>query len=172
MNKVLLKDVCLLEKGKQIDTRMLNDSHDYKYINGGIKESGFYSSYNTDGETVIVSEGGASCGYVNYIDEPFWCGCHCYRLTNIKVNPKYLYYLLKGNQKNIMALRTGAAMPNIKKSSFEKLQLNIDFNSINQKSIVNELSSIETAVLLKTNQLESLNELIKSQFIGQEICIC
>lgn len=167
MNKVLLKDVCLLEKGKQIDTKMLNDSHDYKYINGGIKESGFYSSYNTDGETVIVSEGGASCGYVNYIDEPFWCGCHCYRLTNIKVNPKYLYYLLKGNQKKIMALRTGAAMPNIKKSSFEKLQLNIDFNSTNQKSIVDELSSIETAVLLKTNQLESLNELIKSQFIAE-----
>ena len=119
MNKVLLKELCTLEKGKQIDTSLLDDSNQYKYINGGTKESGFYSSYNTNGETVLVSEGGASCGFVNFINEPFWCGCHCYRLTNIKVKPLYLYYLLKGNQNNIMALRTGAAMPNIKKQLFQ-----------------------------------------------------
>ena len=165
MGKVLLKDLCTLEKGKQIDTILLDDSNQYKYINGGIKESGFYSLYNTNGETVIVSEGGASCGYVNYINEPFWCGCHCYRLTNIKVKPLYLYYLLKGNQNNIMALRTGAAMPNIKKSTFEKLELNVDFDFQNQCEVINALSNIEGALKIKRTQLESLDELIKSRFI-------
>ena len=165
MNKVLLKELCTLEKGKQIDTSLLDDSNQYKYINGGTKESGFYSSYNTNGETVLVSEGGASCGFVNFINDPFWCGCHCYRLTNIKVKPLYLYYLLKGNQNNIMALRTGAAMPNIKKTTFSKLELKVDFDVVNQCNIINSLSNIEFAIENKKKQLESLDELIKSRFI-------
>ena len=115
MKEVLLKDICTPEKGKQIDTNLLDDNNKYKYINGGIKESGYYSDFNTDKDVVIISEGGASCGYVNFVTEPFWCGCHCYRLVNVKIKPLYLYYVLKGNQEKIMSLRTGAAMPNIKK---------------------------------------------------------
>ncbi len=169
MNEVLLKDICTPEKGKQIDTNLLNDNNEYKYINGGIKESGYYSEYNTNGEVVIVSEGGASCGFVNFISEPFWCGCHCYKLSNCKVKPLYLYYLLKANQEKIMALRTGAAMPNIKKSSFEKMAVKVDFNENKQLFVINALSNIENAIKGKKNQLSLLDELIKSRFMKQEV---
>ena len=165
MKTVLLKDICTPEKGKQIDTNLLNDCNKIKYINGGIKESGYYTESNTDGNVVIVSEGGASCGYVNFIEEPFWCGCHCYRLVNCKVKPLYLYYVLKGNQSKIMALRTGAAMPNIKKSSFEKLPVNVDFDEHNEQVVIDALSNIEKAIKNKQNELSLLDELIKSRFI-------
>ena len=165
MKEVLLKDICTPEKGKQIDTNLLDDNNKYKYINGGIKESGYYSDFNTDKDVVIVSEGGASCGYVNFVTEPFWCGCHCYRLVNAKIKPLYLYYVLKGNQEKIMSLRTGAAMPNIKKSSFEKLLLKVDFDENNQQYVINKISSIEKAINAKQKQLLSLDELIKSRFI-------
>lgn len=33
--KKKLKDVCTIEKGKQIDTKSLDDSNSYRYINGG-----------------------------------------------------------------------------------------------------------------------------------------
>ena len=165
-----LIEICDIEKGKQIDTKMLDKNSPYKYINGGIKESGYFSEYNTQGKTVIVSEGGASCGYVNYIEEPFWCGCHCYRLTNAKVNEKYLYYVLKGNQDKIMKLRTGAAMPNIKKSSFANMILNITEEKSEQNTIVNDLDCINNLINCKQRELFSLDELITSRFICQEVC--
>lgn len=165
MKNVFLKDICTPEKGKQIDTNLLNNNNEYKYINGGVKESGYYSKYNTQGGVVIVSEGGASCGFVNFIRDPFWCGCHCYRLMNSKLKPLYLYYLLKGNQAKIMALRTGAAMPNIKKSSFEKLSLNVDFDEGKQRVVIDCLSQIEEAIKDKQKQLSLFDELTKSRFI-------
>ena len=163
--KVKLKEICQIEKGKQIDTSKLNNDSYYKYINGGIKESGFYSEYNTEGETILVSEGGASCGYVNYISERFWCGCHCYRLTDCVFYPKYIYYALKGNQDKIMALRTGAAMPNIKKSTFQELEIKVNENIEIQQTIVHHLDTIQSAIDNKQKQLSELDELVKSRFI-------
>ena len=165
MMKVKLKEICQIEKGKQIDTSKLNNDNSYKYINGGIKESGFYSEYNTEGETILVSEGGASCGYVNYISEKFWCGCHCYRLTNCVYYPKYIYYALKGNQDKIMALRTGAAMPNIKKTTFQDLEIKVNENIEHQQRIAIELDTIQSTIDNKQQQLKELDELVKSRFI-------
>lgn len=163
-----LSEICHIEKGKQIDTKLLDEKFPYKYINGGIKESGYFSEYNTQGKTVTVSEGG-SCGYVNYIEEPFWCGCHCYRLTNANVNEKYLYYVLKGNQDKIMKLRTGAAIQNIKKSSFANMILNITEEKSEQNLIVNDLDCINNLINRKQKELFSLDELIKSRFISLEV---
>ena len=46
MKSVKLQDICLIEKGKQIDTNQLLSKNTYKYINGGIKESGYYTEFN------------------------------------------------------------------------------------------------------------------------------
>ena len=165
MKEVKLREICRIEKGKQIDTSQLRTDSPYKYINGGIKESGYYHEYNTDSEAVLVSEGGASCGYVNYVNEKFWCGCHCYKLTESKTLAKYLYYALKGNQDKIMELRSGAAMPNIKKEVFKNMSLLVDFDKNNQQAIVETLDCIQKAINNKTDELSSLDELVKSRFI-------
>lgn len=159
-----LKDVCTPLKGTQIDTTLLSDNNPFKYINGGTKESGFYIESNTPGNTVIVSEGGASCGYVNYIDTEFWCGCHCYKLVEPKINAKYLYYALKANQSRIMELRTGAAMPNIKKSTFIHFKFDLTNDEKLQNAIVSELDKIQAALDNKKKQLKKLDELIQSKF--------
>lgn len=162
--KSKLSDICLIEKGKQIDTNLLDDLNPYKYINGGIKESGFYTDFNTDEPVVTVSEGGASCGYVGYVEEKFWCGCHCYKLSKCKVEPKYLYYALKSNQQKIMNLRTGATMPNIKKELFKQLEINVDLDRDNQLRVINELDNIQNLLNVNVKKLESFDELIKSRF--------
>ena len=169
MTEVKLQEICRIEKGKQIDTSQLRTDSLYKYINGGIKESGYYHEYNTDSEAVLVSEGGASCGYVNYVNEKFWCGCHCYKLTESKTLAKYLYYALKGNQDKIMELRSGAAMPNIKKEVFKNMSLLVDFDKDNQQAIVETLDCIQKAINNKTDELLSLDELVKSRFILQAV---
>lgn len=169
MKKVLLKDICSPIKGKQINTSLLDSKGKYKYINGGVKESGYYSNFNTMGGVVTISEGGASCGFVNFISAPFWCGCHCYVLSKPKVKPLYLYYLLKSCEAKLMALRTGAAMPNIKKSALEKLLLKVELCEGKQQDIISNLSIIEDSIKNKKLQLTLLDELVKSRFICQEI---
>ena len=165
MKTFKIKEISHLEKGKQIDTTLLSDGNPYKYINGGIKESGYYTTYNTEGEAVLVSEGGASCGYVNYINEKFWCGCHCYKLTKCKFLPKYIYYALKGNQEKLMALRTGAAMPNIKKTTFQDMELLLNENHTEQELVIKELDKIQIALEIKKTELIALDDLVKSRFI-------
>jgi len=162
---VKLSDICILEKGSQIDTSLLDDSNPYRYINGGIKESGFFSDYNTEGESVLISEGGASCGYINYVNEKFWCGCHCYRLHDIKVFPKYLFHALKANQQRIMNLRTGSAMPNIQKSTIQKFELNIHEKLETQKKIVAQLDKCTSIIAKHKQMVEKYDTLVKSRFI-------
>ena len=160
-----LKDVCKLVKGKQIDTTQLAENLPFKYINGGVKESGYYEKYNTNGNTIIISEGGASCGYVSYITEKFWLGCHCYKLIDVSVDSKYLFYALKANQQRIMELRTGAAMPNIKKTILNELQIKISMDEAEQKQAVKNLDYIEHLLEIENTALLSLDELTKSRFM-------
>ena len=165
LKPVKLYDICILEKGQQIDTSLLDDSKPYRYINGGIKESGYYDDFNTSGESVLISEGGASCGYINYVNENFWCGCHCYRLHDIKVFPKYLFHALKANQQRIMALRTGSAMPNIQKSTIQKFELKIHDDINTQKKVSSMLDKCNELIEKHKLTLEKYDSLIKSRFI-------
>ena len=100
--EVSLKEIALHSKGKQLNGEELIEDGQYEYLNGGINPSGKWKEYNVLGSTVTISEGGNSCGYVNYMKNPFWCGAHCYFLYDVKANTKYLYYALKSQQKKIM----------------------------------------------------------------------
>ena len=97
----LLKDVCSISKGQQINGDDLLKKGDYKFFNGGINASGYWNEYNVKENSISISEGGNSCGYVNYQIEPFWCGAHCYYLYDLKVSSKYLYYYLKYRQSDL-----------------------------------------------------------------------
>ena len=154
---VRLGDVCEILNGY--------DSKTYRYINGGSKESGYFDNFNTSGESVLISEGGASCGYINYVNEDFWCGCHCYRLHDIKVFPKYLFHALKANQQRIMALRTGSAMPNIQKTTIQKFELKIHDDSATQKKVSIMLDKCNELIEKHKKTLEKYDMLIKSRFI-------
>ena len=74
----------------------MNDVGSYPVINGGINPSGYIEQYNTSENTITISQGGASAGYVNYQTIKFWAGAHCYTVKpNSIVNNRYLYHFLK-----------------------------------------------------------------------------
>lgn len=75
---VTLADICDIVKGKQVNGEFLTDSGNYYVMNGGIEPSGYYDDYNTEANTISISEGGNSCGYVQFNTTPFWSGGHCY----------------------------------------------------------------------------------------------
>ena len=114
---VMLSEICDIVKGKQINGEYLSESGEYYVMNGGTEPSGYYSEYNVKANTISISEGGNSCGYVQFNNFPFWSGGHCYSLQNIAdiVDNLYLYHCLKSKEEAIMKLRIGSGLPNIQK---------------------------------------------------------
>ena len=136
-------------KGKQINGTELYDTGDYYVMNGGIVPSGYYNDYNTPANTISISEGGNSCGYVQFNDVPFWSGGHCYTLSisSSQIDLRYLFHYLKYREQDIMALRIGSGLPNIQKKNLERFQILIPtfdeqhryakiFDSLQHKEVV------------------------------------
>lgn len=163
--RVKISDIVKYSKGVQINGDDLIDDGEYIYLNGGINPSGRWNSANVGGNTVTISEGGNSSGYINFITEPFWCGAHCYYLYDGPKNTRYLYYALKSQQDRLFAIRSGACMPNIKKADLGKFEFEYDYDEQHQENIVSVLSKIETVISARKRELELLDDLIKARFV-------
>ena len=160
-----LKEIASYAKGSQINGDDLVENGKYEYLNGGINPSGRWNDYNTPGGTVTISEGGNSCGYVNYMEKPFWCGAHCYYLYNTVKNVRYLYYALKSQQDRLMRIRSGACMPNIKKADLGAFELYFDTDEGQQQRIVSVLQKAERVISARQQELQTLDNLIKARFV-------
>ena len=160
---VCLKNICTIRKGQQLNKENMSLSGNYYVLNGGSELSGYTNDFNVQENTISISEGGNSCGFVNFNFEKFWAGGHCYILDNISqdINIYYLYHLLKYNQEKIMNLRVGSGLPNIQKKSLENFELFID-DPKTQHYIYKILNSLDCKIDLEINKFESLNLLKKS----------
>ena len=121
-----LLDLAEIIKGQQINGSELSDSGKYYVMNGGIAPSGYYDSYNTEADTISISEGGNSCGYVQYNSSEFWSGGHCYTLRikpTSSIATHFLFHYLKWKEPDIMALRIGSGLPNIQKKDLSKISI-------------------------------------------------
>src|SRR5699024_1639006 len=119
-----LKELCQVTKGKQLNREKLTKKGKYPCQNGGILPSGYTDKFNSEADSITISEGGNSCGYVNFIKTKFWLGGHCYKVTPlVNINKVYLYFLLKHNENSIMRLRVGSGLPNIQIKSIKKFKI-------------------------------------------------
>ena len=162
---VKLKDIATHSKGSQINGDELKDDAEFDYLNGGINPSGKWNEANCVANTITISEGGNSCGYVNFMRKPFWCGAHCYYLYDTVDNTQYLYYALKSPQDRIMKLRSGACMPNIKKGDLGNFEFCFDDDEDEQKNAVQVLSKLEYVIDARKKELFYLDNLIEARFV-------
>ena len=141
---ITLSEICDIVKGKQINGEYLTESGEYYVMNGGTEPSGYYGDYNVDANTISISEGGNSCGYVQFNTSPFWSGGHCYSIQNIAdhVDNLYLYHYLKSNEEVIMRLRIGSGLPNIQKTDLTMFKIKVPTFE-QQITISTFLSSLE-----------------------------
>lgn len=156
--KTKLKNISNIAKGEQINSEELSKSGPYYMLNGGTEPSGYLKKYNTLENTITISEGGNSCGYVKYNKYKFWCGGHCYSIKNKLIDNHYLYQLLKFNEKKIMRLRVGSGLPNIQKNDLENFELFIHEKN-NQYKIANLLMKYDAKIELEKNKLDKLTSL-------------
>lgn len=148
-----LLDICHLKKGEQLNKNLLDESGRYPSYSGGVTPSGYTDEWNTNEDTIIISEGGNSCGYVNFITQKFWAGGHCYvvELKDHKVNKLFLFHQLKFNEKKIMRLRVGSGLPNIQKKDLVSLKL--DFPPLELQSKLAEILSLWDIAISNTERL-------------------
>lgn len=143
-----LRDVCSLEKGVQINKSKLTETGKYPVFNGGREPSGYTEQWNTIENTITISEGGNSCGYVNYSAHKFWCGGHCYAVQRIEksINHNFLYHQLKFNESEIMHLRVGSGLPNIQKKNLLNFHLNTPKKIEEQAAIAKVLDEMDMEI--------------------------
>lgn len=154
--------MCTITKGKQLNKESMLDTGKFYVLNGGINPSGFINEWNTLENTISISEGGNSCGYVNFNTEKFWSGGHCYTLISLdkNVNVYYLYSFLKAIESKIMRLRVGSGLPNIQKRDIESLLIELPPLE-EQKKIANFLSAVDKKIDLIQSQIQKMEEFKK-----------
>ena len=148
-NEILLGEVIDIYKGQQVNNSELTDNTTmFPMLNGGSTPSGYYDKYNTPAYSITISEGGNSCGYVNYMKESFWAGGHCYIVKPIIDTCKdFLYYVLKYREPDIMKLRVGSGLPNIqRKTLLKEIALLFPPTIAEQSAIAAVLSGMDTEI--------------------------
>lgn len=151
-----LGEVCSVKKGKQLNKNLLIEDGLYPAYNGGQTYSGRTNDYNVEANTIIVSQGGASSGFVNFVDTKFWANAHCYYILpdETRVNNRFVYHFVKMNQKYLMDFQHGAGIPALKADKLTKLLLPIPPQEIQEK-IVQILDKFTDYVTELTSELTS-----------------
>lgn len=163
-----LNDLVLIKKGEQLNRLAMDDSGKYPALNGGVSPSGYTDKWNTESNTITISEGGNSCGFVNFNTEKFWCGGHCYALLNINNNLdiNFLYQFLKSKQDQIMKLRVGSGLPNIQKRSIEEFSVIFPESKDEQQKIAEILGAVDEDIA-KTQEVIKMTEKLKRGLMQQ-----
>lgn len=146
-----------IRKGQQISGSELLDAGKYPVMNGGITPSGYLNEFNTAADTISISEGGNSCGYVQFNDTPIWSGGHCYTLPQVNedMNYRYLYHFLKHSEAEIMKLRIGSGLPNIQKKDLSRFP--VAYCPISEQlNIARALDAMEAKIFNEESLLHSL----------------
>lgn len=150
-----LSDIANISLGRQLNRSTLSSTGSYPVYNGGMTASGYTDKFNTDANQIIVSQGGESAGFVNYITAPFWAGAHCYVVqpATDKIDKRYLYFYLKSMQRYLQESRTGSSIPGLSKSKLSQFPVQVP-SIAEQKTASGILTNIENAISLNDDLLE------------------
>ena len=149
-----LGEISDIKKGKQLNKEELTETGEYLCINGGISPSGYTDKYNTLENTITISEGGNSCGFINFFKTKFWSGGHNYSIEILdpkETDNDFLFQILKQNQISLMGLRVGSGLPNIQKKDLLAFLVKLPTSILEQQKIANFLSNIDIKIE-NTNQ--------------------
>lgn len=114
-------------------------------IAGGQTSPYNHSRSNYEGNVVTVSASGAYAGYVWYHEYPIYATdcCVIYSKDETRYMTKYLFEVLKLQQKSIYKLQTGAAQPHVYAADLQMLNIP-DVSIEKQQEIIDYITGIRT----------------------------
>lgn len=113
-----------VQRGKQEISEIQTSENPYPVYNGGQDVSGFTDEYNRENK-VMVSEGGASAGYVNYFSDRYWSGGHNFTIDNLDNDLYFIKSILDANQQKLYGLKVGSGLPNIQLGAIKNFDIYI-----------------------------------------------
>ncbi|KEZ22532.1 restriction endonuclease subunit S [Ureaplasma diversum] len=172
-----LGEVCEIKKGQQLNKKLLKDDEMYPAYNGGKTFSGRTNKYNVEADTIIISQGGASAGFVNFITERFWANAHCFYLLHYEiVDNKFLYHWLKLNEDYLMSVQYGAGIPALSKEVISNILVPVPSLEVQEKiaKTLDKFTKYVTELLLRNKQYNYYrNFLLSDEFLTKktlELC--
>ena len=157
-----------IQRGKQEISSVRNELNPYPVYNGGKKASGYTDECNRE-NSVMVSEGGASAGYVNYYSGKYWSGGHNFTISNdTKHDTFFLLYVLQKSQEKLYKLQVGTGLPNIQLKSIKDFPIYSTSNTEQQK-IGSFFKQLDDTIALHQRKLEKLQEL-KKGYLQKMFC--
>jgi type I restriction enzyme S subunit len=149
-----LGEVSTVETGSQLNKTVMFDIGKYPVLNGGVNPSGRYDKYNTEADTIAISQGG-SAGYVNFVSEKFWAGA-LVRPVSDKIINKFIYYVLKQNQNKLQEAKLGACIPGLSKKVLLTFKIPIPPIEVQEEivRILDTFTQLESELELRTKQYE------------------
>lgn len=163
MKYVSVKDICDIKTGKY-DANHAKENGKYKFFTCALCPIQA-DTYSFKGKLVMLPGNGANLGEVMYYEGKIEAYQRTYVLHNIKINAKFLFYYLKLNWKRyILRRQIGSATNYMKLDDILNFEIpNIDLDT--QCKIVEILDKAQNLIDKRKEQIRTLDELIKSQFI-------
>ncbi len=170
-----LGNICEIYQPRTISTKEMK--HDGQYVvygaNGVI---GKYDKYNHEESQLLITCRGATCGSVNISTPKAWINGNAMvvRPKDESLNREFLTYFFR-NGSEISKTITGAAQPQITRTTLAPLKIGFPKSLSEQKSIVTKLDALSTETKKleavykeKLNHLEELKKsILKKAFNGE-----
>ena len=169
--EVKLGDFVEISKGIQRNKEFLSPNADskncYPVYNGGKQESGYTDEFNREGN-IMISEGGASAGFVNYFDGKYWSGGHNFTIDELENDIYYVLALLESQQQELYSLQVGSGLPNIQLNSLKKVIITFPA-FLEQQAIGSFFQDLDKAIAKQEEKVKNLKEskqtLLRKMFI-------
>ena len=123
----------------------------------------YYDEYLLDEEVIIIGTGGNPSIHYNKGKCAYTTQCLVLKSKGEFEN-KYIYYYLLSRLNKIKRMFRGLAIKQLDKKAFFKLDILL-VDKVKQKIIIDNLDKISNNIQSKKEQLKSLEEFIKSQFV-------
>ena len=120
-----LGEVCDIKTGKGVTKKDAVKEGEYPIISGGMTPMGYIDKYNREANTVTVSRVGANAGFVNYLFEKFYLNDKCFSvIPQVKdIDAKFLFYVLKNREQQIVALQSLGGVPTINTTKLGSIEI-------------------------------------------------
>ena len=166
-----LGEITNILRGKRLTRNLLSANDKYPVFHGGLDPLGYYYNANRPADTVMIINVGASAGTVGYSSVDFWSSDGTYCIEQMaKLNNKFLYYFLLGEQYYLKSRVRVAGIPTLDAFVIEKLQIPIPYpNNLKksleiQQEIVRILDSFSMLTAELQTKLQAELQARKSQY--------
>ena len=159
-----LGEVCDVKKGTSI-TKQKTQIGDIPVIAGGQQPAYYHNVANRTGKTITVSASGAYAGFVNYFEiQIFASDCTTIQsMDESKLLTKYVYLIIKSQQKKIYNLQSGAGQPHVYAKDLARIEIPVPPLPI-QRKIVSILERAEKLKNLRQEANEEIDSIIQNLF--------